>query len=64
MGSCKSPLQLPQNWSLEAHLDIAQLQTILSPAWERESFGDPVDATRRITGDDRVVYTSEKTSLR
>jgi vancomycin resistance protein YoaR len=59
----KARYSFPQHWSLEAHLDIAQLQTILSPAWERESFGDPVDATRRITGDDRVVYTPEKTSL-
>ncbi|MEK5257147.1 VanW family protein [Paenibacillus sp. FSL F4-0125] len=59
----KARYSFPQNWSLEAHLNIAQLKTILSPAWERESFGDPVDATRRITGDDRVVYTPEKTSL-
>lgn len=53
----------PQKWSLEAHLVITQLQGILNPAWERESFGDPVDATLRITGDDRIVYTPEKTSL-
>ncbi|MEK5025645.1 VanW family protein [Paenibacillus sp. FSL M7-1046] len=52
----------PRSWSFGAHLEISQLQNSLSPAWERESFGIPVDATRRITEDDRVVYTPEKTS--
>ncbi|WP_042195605.1 VanW family protein [Paenibacillus camerounensis] len=49
-------------WELGIHLDIARLQSSLSTAWEIESFGIPVDATRRITEDDRVVYTAETTS--
>lgn len=52
----------PQKWQLGVHLEILKMQDTLSPAWERESFGDPVDATRRITADDRVLYTPEKTS--
>jgi vancomycin resistance protein YoaR len=59
----KARYSFPQNWSLEAHLEITKLQESLSPAWERASFGNPVDATRRITGDDRVVYTPEKSSF-
>ncbi|AIQ49667.1 hypothetical protein R70723_30150 [Paenibacillus sp. FSL R7-0273] len=51
-----------RSWELGIHLDLEQLQSSLSPAWERESFGTPVDATRRITEDDRVVYTAETTS--
>ncbi|CAH1209479.1 hypothetical protein PAECIP111892_03224 [Paenibacillus auburnensis] len=50
------------SWGLGIHLEIKQLQSSLSPAWERESFGVPVDATRRITGDDQIIYTPETTS--
>ncbi|KAI7261083.1 hypothetical protein KC345_g9903 [Hortaea werneckii] len=52
----------PRTWNIGIHLEIAQLQSTLSPAWERESFGIPVDAVRRITSDDRIVYTPETTS--
>lgn len=51
-----------RNWELRVHLDLAELQKSLSPAWEKETFGVPVNAERRITADDRVVYTPEKTS--
>ncbi|WP_342563281.1 VanW family protein [Paenibacillus sp. FSL R7-0345] len=51
-----------ESWELGIHLEIDQLQSSLSPAWENESFGIPADATRRITDDDRVVYTEETTS--
>ncbi len=50
------------SWGLGIHLEIKQLQSSLSPAWERESFGVPADATRRITGDDQIIYTPETTS--
>lgn len=50
------------NWSLHAHVEISRLQSILSPAWETETFGVPIDATRRITADDRVVYSPDQTS--
>lgn len=53
----------PDSWSFGAHLDISQLQNVLSPAWEGKTYGVPIDATRRITGDDRVVYTPDKTSF-
>ncbi|WP_039834827.1 VanW family protein [Paenibacillus sonchi] len=52
----------PRSWELRAHLDLTQLQKSLSPDWEKETFGVPVDAVRRITADDRVVYTPEKTT--
>lgn len=51
-----------RNWNLGVHLEIGQLKGSLSPAWENQTFGTPVDAERRITGDDRVVYTKETTS--
>ena len=50
-------------WNLGLHLEIEQLQTRISPAWERATFGVPVDATRRITGNDQVIYTPETTSF-
>lgn len=53
----------PRSFELGVHLDITQLQQSLSPAWEKETFGVPVDAVRRITADDRVVYTPETTSF-
>lgn len=59
----KARYNFQHDWSIDTHLAITQLQKVLSPAWEGESFGAPVDATRRITSDDRVVYTAEKTSL-
>ncbi|ASA24463.1 VanW family protein [Paenibacillus donghaensis] len=52
----------PHSWSLGVHLDITALQGSLSPAWERETFGTPVNADRQITGDDRVIYKPEQTS--
>lgn len=45
------------SWNMEIQLQTAQLKSLLSPEWEKASFGVPVDAVRRITGDDRVVYT-------
>ncbi|WP_405104726.1 VanW family protein [Paenibacillus sp. FSL K6-1217] len=47
----------PGRWNMEIQLQTAQLRSLLNPAWEQESFGVPVDAVRRITPDDRVVYT-------
>ncbi|WP_068724689.1 VanW family protein [Paenibacillus sp. DMB5] len=58
----KARRRFAASWDLGIHLEIEHLQTSLSPAWENESFGIPVDATRRITEDDRVVYTKETTS--
>ncbi|WP_379135557.1 VanW family protein [Paenibacillus sp. sgz500958] len=52
----------PLSWSLNVHLDLTELQRRLSPTWEKETFGETVDATRRITENDRVVYTPGRTS--
>lgn len=45
------------SWNMEIQLQTAQLKSLLNPEWEKASFGVPVDAVRRITGDDQVVYT-------
>lgn len=52
----------PHDWNFGIHLELRQLKNSLSPAWENEAFGTPVDATRRITDYDQVVYTKETTS--
>lgn len=62
LDRAKARYSFSKNWSLGVHLEITKMQESLSPAWERETFGVPVDATRKITGDDRVLYTPEKTS--
>ncbi|MHA6532741.1 VanW family protein [Paenibacillus sp. BAC0078] len=59
----RARLSFPRSFELGISLDITQLQKSLSPAWEKETFGVPVDAVRRITADDRVVYTPETTSF-
>ncbi|AIQ14789.1 VanW family protein [Paenibacillus durus] len=53
-----------KTWSLEAGWDSAVLKRNLSPQWERTAFGEPVNATRRITESDQIVYTPGETSLR
>ncbi|MDQ0192148.1 VanW family protein [Paenibacillus wynnii] len=50
------------SWDLNTRLDIHMLQNLLNPDWEKKTFGTPVNATRRITADDRVVYTPEISS--
>lgn len=51
------------SYALSVHYDFTKLKSILSPAWEQASFGLPVDATRRISDDDRVLYTPGTTSF-
>ncbi|WP_379157340.1 VanW family protein [Paenibacillus sp. sgz5001063] len=58
----RSRWSFPRSWELGVHLELTELQTSLSPAWEKETFGVPVNAERRITADDQVVYTPEKTT--
>ncbi|KGE20440.1 VanW family protein [Paenibacillus wynnii] len=50
------------SWDLNAHLDIHKLQNLLNPDWEKKTFGAPINATRRITANDRIVYTPEVSS--
>ncbi|MFD1776599.1 VanW family protein [Paenibacillus rhizophilus] len=51
-------------WGLQADWDSALLKRSLSPQWERTAFGDPVNATRRITESDGIVYTPGSTAQR
>ncbi|NJJ39480.1 VanW family protein [Paenibacillus apii] len=51
-------------WSLQGDWDSALLKRSLSPQWESASFGDPVNATRRITESDGIVYTPGSTAQR
>ncbi|UQZ33805.1 vancomycin resistance protein [Paenibacillus sp. PK3_47] len=52
-----------RSWNIGVHLETGQLKGRLGPDWENETFGIPIDAERRITADDRVVYTKETTSF-
>lgn len=53
----------PRSLKIGIHLDTSLLRNKLNPAWEQAAFGAPVDAVRRITGDDRVVYTPGTSSF-
>lgn len=47
-------------WSLKLTYNSKSLQEQLNPAWEKETFGSPADAVRRITASDKVQYIPEK----
>ncbi|MDK8194448.1 VanW family protein [Paenibacillus sp. UMB7766-LJ446] len=50
----------PKEWSLKLTYNSKSLQEQLNPAWEKETFGSPADAVRRITESDKVQYIPEK----
>ncbi|MEK3918620.1 VanW family protein [Paenibacillus sp. FSL K6-2393] len=50
----------PKEFSLDMTYNSRPLQEHLSPAWEKETFGTPADAVRRITTSDKVQYIPEK----
>lgn len=52
------------DWPLEIHLDTGLLRERLGLAWEREAFGDPVNAEREITKEDEIRYHPETHSRR
>ncbi|GGF87947.1 vancomycin resistance protein [Paenibacillus albidus] len=52
----------PRSWEIEGRMDWKPLKQQLSPDWEKKAFGTPVDATRRITEDDRVLYSPGTTA--
>ncbi|NMO96670.1 VanW family protein [Paenibacillus lemnae] len=52
-----------KSWTFSADWDMSLLKQRLNTEWERERFGDPVNAMRSIKGD-AVTYTPGKTSLR
>ncbi|MNM10514.1 Vancomycin B-type resistance protein VanW [compost metagenome] len=60
----KARYSFEKNWALTAGWTDTALRSRLNAGWESSTFGDPVDATRRITADDRIVYTPGRTSLR
>ena len=49
---------------ITSHWNPASMKSIYNEAWEQNQFGVPVNATRRITTDDRVVYTPETSAYR
>ncbi|MGC5774338.1 VanW family protein [Paenibacillus pabuli] len=49
-----------QEWSLKLTYHSKPLQEQLHAAWEKETFGSPADAVRRITASDKVQYIPEK----
>lgn len=64
LEKAKARRSFQRNWSLSVTWDDTRLKKTLSPQWESTVFGDPVNATRRITADDRISYTAGRTSRR
>lgn len=53
-----------KNFVIEAHWDPASMKSKLNKAWEQENFGVPINATRRISSNDQIVYTPEISAFR
>ncbi|WP_440113398.1 VanW family protein [Paenibacillus sp. QZ-Y1] len=49
-----------KEWPLKLIYDSKPLKEQLGPAWEKETFGTPANAVRRITASDKVQYIPEK----
>ncbi|MGW7159290.1 VanW family protein [Paenibacillus taichungensis] len=49
-----------KEWSLKLTYNSKSLREHLTPAWEKETFGTPANAVRRITASDKVQYIPEK----
>lgn len=60
----KARSRLSADWTIRADWDIAALRQKLDAAWEQKAFGEPVNAERRISQDDRIRYIPEQTALR
>ncbi|MGO4530789.1 VanW family protein [Paenibacillus sp. 2TAF8] len=56
--------QFPKTFPLDMTYNEQTLQQLLSPAWEKETFGIPAEAIRRITVNDQVQYIPEKSVRR
>ncbi|PZT56984.1 VanW family protein [Paenibacillus silvae] len=52
--------QFPEVFPLDMTYNEPTLKQLLSPAWEKETFGTPAEAVRRITANDEVQYIPEK----
>ncbi|WP_211749563.1 VanW family protein [Paenibacillus sp. Marseille-Q4541] len=53
-----------EQWEIETTMDSDQLKQKLTPEWEKEQFGTPVNAVRQITPNDEVVYVPEQSTRR
>lgn len=53
-----------ETWSLDMSYDAGILKKRLNPEWEKETFGSPANAVRRITAGDKVQYIPEKGARR
>ncbi|MGF7049262.1 vancomycin resistance protein YoaR [Paenibacillus sp. DS2015] len=52
------------NWTITSHLDTGLLKSKLNPAWEKQYFGPIIDASRRISEKDQIIYTPEISASR
>ncbi|GIO33339.1 MULTISPECIES: VanW family protein [Paenibacillus] len=59
MDRLKARRQFGQDWALSPHWNRGVLKERFHPGWEEKQFGSPVNASRRITKNDKVVYTPE-----
>ncbi len=48
-----------KNYSISSHWNPSPMKSKFNKAWEQEHLGTPVNATRRITSEDHVVYIPE-----
>ncbi|MNO83815.1 Vancomycin B-type resistance protein VanW [compost metagenome] len=53
-----------RSYSITTKWNPSSMKSIYNSAWEQEHFGTPVNAVRRITSNDQVVYTSETSAYR
>lgn len=52
------------NFIMTSHWNPSSMKLLYNAAWEKEQFGVPVNASRRITSNDKVAYTSEVSAYR
>ncbi|MEC0370748.1 VanW family protein [Paenibacillus chibensis] len=60
----KARRQISKEWSITPHWNTSLIKQRFGPAWEEKQFGKPANATRRITDNDKIVYTPEISVLR
>lgn len=55
----KARQRFKREWTLSPRWNRALIKERFGPAWEEKQFGSPVNASRRIAKNDKVVYTPE-----
>jgi len=53
-----------RSFAITPHWNPTPMKLKFNKAWEKGLFGVPINATRRITADDQIVYTPEVSALR